>query len=252
MIIELSKEQEGSIHLRSGKLHWDIYSPRFDLKKGFDFLLRAAGCENPEAMYLVGFAYLYGERGTAKDEILAYEWLGKAAETGVGEAQMLVAEKAQKDGDDESALHWYGKAEENNVPMADERKRLLLIKKHNGNPKDTFEWHKEGADLGIPLECFKVGMMYYKGDKVNADIPLAKYYLEKADGQDGAHQDTISETLGDICAFHLNKPLEALSHYCHMSEGDKVLSQKVEQIRSGMGFFERRKFDAEYEKSKQN
>lgn len=140
---------------------------------------------------------------------------------------------------------WYEKAEENSVFMSDERKRLLLIKEHNMNPEDTFEWHKEGADLGIPLECFNVGMAYYNGDKVNADISLAKYYLEKASGQDEAHREIISETLGDICAFHLNEPMEAVSHYFCMSDKEGF-SKKVEQIRSRMGFFKRRKFDAEY------
>lgn len=140
---------------------------------------------------------------------------------------------------------WYEKAEENSVFMADERKRLLLIKKHNMNPEDTFEWHKEGADLGIPLECFNVGMAYYNGDKVNADISLAKYYLEKASGQDEAHREIISETLGDIYAFQLNEPMEAVSHYYYMPDKE-AFSKKLEQIRSRMGFFKRRKFDAEY------
>jgi len=246
MVIELSKEHEGEIHLRSGKLHWDIYSPKFDLKEGFKTLLRAAECENPEGMYLVGFAYLHGNRGVEKDVEKAYEWLAKAASAGNGEAQMLVAEKADEDGDIEAAIHWYGEAEKNGISMADERKRLVLIKKHHRNITNTFEWYKEGADLGIVLDCYRIGMMYFKGEGVPQNYQLAEQYLSKSSHAEGIDKERVSEALGDIYAFHLNDPVQSFDYYYSM--GETILAKKVEMMRSKMGYFKRKKFDAEYRK----
>lgn len=248
MVIELSKEHEGTIHLQSGKLHWDIYSPKFDLKKGFEDMLRAAECENSEAMYLVGFAYLYGDRGADKDEAKAYEWLAKAASAGNGEAQMLIAEKAQEDGDTEAAIRWYGEAEKHNVFMADEKKRLMLIKKHNSNPSDTFEWHKEGANLGIGLECYKVGMMYYQGKGIKPDYELALHYLEKAYGDSSVHAGELAKVIGDIYAFKLFQPMKAVEFYHTLDED--LMSNTIARLRSSMCLFKRIRFDSVYKRWK--
>jgi len=245
MVKELSKEAEAAFYLRQGKRSWDPYQKNFNLEQGFKCFLTAAESQNSEAMFIVANAYLHG-RGTEKNEEIAYHWFRKAAEAGIGDAQMIMGERAEDNGDQDAALHWYEEAENKDIFMSDERKRLLLIKKHHRNISDTFEWHKEGADLGIALECYRIGMMYYKGEGVAQDYQLAEEYLRQASHAEGIDQERVSEALGDIYAFHLNDPLHSFEYYYSMENGATILAKKVEIMRSKIGYFKRKKFDADY------
>lgn len=120
---------------------------RFD--EAFSDCLEEATAGSGLAQYLVGQSYLLG-RGVQKDEVVAVNWLLKAAKTNVYAAQNLLGD-----------CYLNGQGVEQNISRA-------------------VQWYTFSATQGSPLASYSLGKLYLDGNGVNKNAYLAEQYLKQA------------------------------------------------------------------------
>ena len=117
--------------------------------EAFPVIKNEADNDNPEAQYLLGEMYYYGQ-GTPIDEAKAVEWYNKSAENGCPDAQYQL-----------------GYLYENGIVVAED------IAVANEWFKKSFEGYSNAADSGDAKSLYELAGMYYVGAGVKSDYKKA-------------------------------------------------------------------------------
>ena len=157
-----------------------------DVKKGFQYWMKAAEMEEPTAMNEVGYCYHYGEGGLPKDERKAVRWYAKAAEKGHILAMLnlgICYENGQGvDCNIQRAIKWYEKAAENGNASAQLNMGQYYFE-GKGLPLDyqkAFQWFEKAAMQGEAVAQFYLGVCYENGQGINQNIGKAIEWYTKA------------------------------------------------------------------------
>lgn len=95
-------------------LCWMLLSFNVVWAQGVDAIRQSAEQGSPQAQAKLASMYLLGREGVEKDDKLAAEWMQKAANQGLVEAQVVMGALCDRgigvDADREKATQWYEKA----------------------------------------------------------------------------------------------------------------------------------------------
>ena len=105
------KNYEGCPYYEKSRDNWE---------KAAYWLQEAAKNGNTEAFTMIGICYKEG-RGVAVNDVKAYKWLKKGAETGNSYAQLACGDILQKNGHIDQAKYWWMRAAAQGNEMAKER-----------------------------------------------------------------------------------------------------------------------------------
>lgn len=164
------------------------YYLKNDYDLAFEWLLKAARLDYPEAQYYVGQCYHHG-RGVAVDYGEALSWYRKAAEQGSADAQFSIGILYKLglgvEKDDVTAMEWYRKAAAKGHMLSQyEIGKCYYFGR--GVPVDYEEavkWYRKMAEQGLVHAQSSLGYCYLVGEGVEQDYEKAVYWLEKsADG----------------------------------------------------------------------
>ena len=131
--------------------------------QAFQWYVKAATQELPEAQFAVGNAYAEGN-GVVSDDLLAFQWFLKAAQQGYALAELAVGE-----------AYVLGKG----VTQSDER---------------AFPWLRQAAQQGLPRAQYMYGMRHPR-ESLSDDIAIAADWFRKAAEQDYAPAQFMLGTL---------------------------------------------------------
>lgn len=71
------------------------------------------------------------------------------------------------------------------------------------NTEEAFKWNKKAAELGYTPAQFALGGAYHLGIGTKADIPFAKYWLQKAAQSDD--KDIVRKALSMLYVLNESK-----------------------------------------------
>lgn len=184
-----------------------------DEKTALDWLKKAAAGGHPQAQFLLGDNLLYGGPTLAQNKAEAEKWLKLAAaqghpkatklleslreeklreleelraltikaEHGNTEAQRMLGNRYEKDGDDEHATIWLTKASEKNDADAQLSLALLLIKKGAlENEAIAIRWLTKAANQGNKLAMAALGGLYADSTTGNKNDIEAEKWLKRS------------------------------------------------------------------------
>ena len=122
-----------------------------------DAIREAAGQGNPQAQAKLASLYLLGRDGVEKDEKLAAEWMEKAANQGLVDAQVVMGALYDKGmgvtGDRDKATQWYEKAAAKGHGTS-----LAILGKNDaaqGSVQFNYQAMRLSASRSIPAEYAK-------------------------------------------------------------------------------------------------
>jgi len=165
-----------------------------DLIKAELVLLKA---ENGDAQSQgqLGYAFLVGSLGVAKDEVEALKWYRKAAEQGNAHAQwdlgLCYASGQGVAKDEVEAVKWYRKAAEQEDAEAQWRLGLCYAR-GQGVAKDEVEavrWYRKAAEQGNAHAQWVLGLCYASGQGLAKDqVEAGNWYRKAAEQGDAEAQ----------------------------------------------------------------
>jgi hypothetical protein len=201
--------------------------------KAFDWFNEAAEQGDAEAQLELGVAYYLG-KGTTKDEKLAREWLGKAAEQNVSHAKYVLGlMDMNHDEYLERAFGWFQKAAEQGHDRA-QYQLGQLYSEGKGTPKNfnkSIEWWTKAAEQNNPDALIQLAGMYQWGyDSLNMDrnksIELSRRAAENGNSEI-KYQAAIY--------LRYDKPVEAYKWYLiSASEGNNNAKEAIWRIESDL------------------
>jgi len=156
-----------------------------EMDKSMSYLKAAADKGSPEAWAELGACYFMGY-GIKQDEILAHDYLEKAALKNVANAQMnlycLMRDKAQTDEEKKNSLYWLNQAVENKVPSALYETGSLYYHGivYEQDFKKAAKYMQLSAEANCPEAMATLGVMYQQGQGVDKDMSKAIEYFAKA------------------------------------------------------------------------
>lgn len=170
-----------------------------DLHKAFDWYEKAAEQGHARAQACLGGCYANG-KGIWGDYGIAFYWYLKAAQQGHPGAQyscgVLYQNGCGVEKDEEKALDWYQKAAAQGHEKAKEKVEeiqntwnegtlkiaasLLSEFREDGIVDGTFAAASILAKTGYAGAQYLCGMMCYRGEGTEKNIPKARYWLQKA------------------------------------------------------------------------
>lgn len=171
----------------------------------------SAAHEFSRSEYSLGLAYMHGE-GVGKDQIVGCEWLLKAAERALPQAQARIADAyLNGEGVEKSstqAVSWYRRASESgNVPAL-----LALARCYEAgigitvNPVMAFALYRRAAEWGSPQALSRIGFCYEHGLGVPKNLIealafalLASEFNLQAMCALSNLRETFKEYLMDLC-----------------------------------------------------
>lgn len=159
---EASKDNEEESMFNLATLYTRGMGVDKDLTKGTQLFSGAADLGFAKAQYILGLAYILGDKGPLKVERnpkKGIEWLHKAAEQDEAEAQYFLGE-----------AYYYGRD----------------VKQ---NPDTAIEWYTKAAKQGHAKAQFKLGKIYYLGMGAWKDLVQSYFWLEQAAAQD--HEEAV-------------------------------------------------------------
>ena len=140
-----------------------------NLRKAFDFYIKAARAGNKEAQFRLACAYENGELNLKENYEKAYDWYLKAANNGNVEAMFILAEaynyeELDLDEDEDEAFEWYLKAAHKGHIDA----QLIIAEAYelenlgvDEDEEEALEWYLKAANSGNVEAMYKAGDMYY-------------------------------------------------------------------------------------------
>ncbi len=147
--------------------------------------LSAAGSNNSQAQYQLGYMYQLGQ-GVAQDYTAAVRWYTLAAGQGLKEAQLQLGYLAQNglgtQKNYDTALHWYRLAATQGSAPAQNQLGYLYQMGYGVkvNYAEALKWYKSAAEQGsVPAE-FRIGHFYAEGLGVARDLGTARDWMVRA------------------------------------------------------------------------
>ncbi|MCH7805598.1 MAG: sel1 repeat family protein [Proteobacteria bacterium] len=140
--------------------------------------------ENPEAQYLLGIRYEYGD-GVAQDYAEAMRWIRLSAEQGYGDAQYDLAVSYLRDGDNAGAIRWWRQAAEQGHAWS-QFNLGGMYGFGEGVPQDDAEaakWYRLSADQGHAGAQVNLGFKYRDGRGVPLDLVTSYMWFSLAAAQ---------------------------------------------------------------------
>lgn len=146
-----------------------------------------------DAMFELGYRYMEGKQGVAKDPTAAVVWWRKAADKGHRDAQYHAAyaygngEGVAKD--ETEAMKWMRKAADQGHPDAQYSLGYDYYEGQHGLPKDPAQaipWLTKAAEQGQDQAQTCLAQAYQQGNGVGKDEARALEWLKKAAAQDHA------------------------------------------------------------------
>lgn len=156
-----------------------------DYKEALAWYERAAEGYVSAAVFKAGVMYLMG-KGTAMDEAKGKQYLEKAAGLGNVDAMLMLAKIYQEGNgltakDMEHAVIWYQKAAERNNPLAANSLGFLYARdaKNHDEYVEAVKWYRKAVELNYPVAYFNLAYHYHYGLGVekNLDEALRLYTL---------------------------------------------------------------------------
>ncbi|MCM2307995.1 MAG: sel1 repeat family protein [Sulfuritalea sp.] len=161
-----------------------------DVSRAYSLFLKAAEKNFAPAQSFVGFFYATGTL-VNKDSRAALDWYRKSAEQGFSEAQYNIGHMYHSGElgavDEKAAIEWYEKAAVQRFPRAWLNLAALYLQGGKVVQKDIpkgLALMKQAANAGDTSAQFNLGMLYLRGDGMQADPGLAYYYLTLASSDD--------------------------------------------------------------------
>lgn len=163
-----------------------IHEARKEYLEAVGLLRRAAELGSADAQYDLGFFYMVGGNGIAKDKSQAVEWWRKAAAQGHVEARNRLAESYSdgrgvgKDGN-EAVRQWRIAADRGNVSAMSSLGNAYFDGK--GVTQDKAEgarWYRMAADRGDKISQVVLGIVYRDGNGVEKNPVEAAKWFRKA------------------------------------------------------------------------
>jgi len=167
-----------------------------DEAKALEFYKRGAEAGVAVSMYNVAQMHDSGKGMAAPDQPEAARWLYKAANTGMGRAQLELANRYLSGNglmeDKIAAAAWLERASQSGYPQAQLRFAQLL-EGGDGIPRSMLgaaRWYQSAARAGLPEAMFRLGQLYEQGIGT-APNPMKAlgYYL----GAAGAGHEAATE-----------------------------------------------------------
>jgi TPR repeat protein len=172
-----------------GKSYSDGLGVEKNESTAFDWFSKSASCGNMHGENTVGYDYLYGHNGAAKDYALALQWLRKAAAQGNPKAQANLGDMYYNGWgvpqDYNSAFTWYRKASTNGNAYA-ESMIGYMYESGTGTKKDAIEAtarFRSAAAKGNDFAQNNLGIHYQNGEGVIADSSTAAFWYRRASRQ---------------------------------------------------------------------
>lgn len=193
---------------------------RHNAEDVFNLLIQGAKLGSANAQESVAQAYQNGE-GVVRDLKKAFQWNLKAAEGGnqmaLGQVIFAYANGYGVEPDDIKVVYWQGKA----LEIGDQSARYCLAARYEagiGVKKDIFKaidlYSKfEGNEMLYTMDAdLALGTLYYTGVGIKKDIKLAKKYFQKSRVDENlkdeekilAHFSELNLNLALSCSFEKN------------------------------------------------
>ncbi len=137
--------------------------------------------DNPEAQYLLGIRYEYGD-GAPQDYAEAIRWIRLSAEQGYSEAQYDLAASFYRDMNNTEAIHWWRLAAEQGHAWA-QFNLGGMYGFGEGVPQDDTEaakWYLLSADQGHAGAQLNLGFKYRDGRGVPQSLVTSYMWLSLA------------------------------------------------------------------------
>ena len=155
-----------------------------DALKAVEWLEKAAGQGDALAQNELGRCYIKGGDSISKNSALAFQWFQKSAEQGNADGQVYLAmcyhfgEGTEVDMG--KAFMWYQKAAQQDNVSA-----LMNLAEYyrDRDQKAMFNCLKKAAELGDSEASLMLGLCYFDGRGVKADLEKAAYWMKKSAAQ---------------------------------------------------------------------
>lgn len=142
--------------------------------------MQAALARHPKAQKQLGAMFETGITGEVNLE-KAFEWYLKAARQGLADAQLragtMLLEGVGIEKDEAHAQHWIRKAAEAGNANAQVALGVMLVQI---DPAESVSWYKKSAHQGNGLAMQNLASMYYTGEGVDKNHPLALELAQRA------------------------------------------------------------------------
>ncbi len=142
--------------------------------------MQAALARHPKAQKQLGAMFETGITGEVNLE-KAFEWYLKAARQGLADAQLragtMLLEGVGIAKDEAHAQHWIRKAAEAGNANAQVALGVMLVQI---DPAESVSWYKKSAHQGNGLAMQNLASMYYTGEGVDKNHPLALELAQRA------------------------------------------------------------------------
>jgi len=167
------------------------------LQEAADLYLKAARQGNMQAAGRIGTLYATAQ-GIERDTMQALEWLKKAANSGLSQAQGNLGIMLAEAGDDQQAIDWLSKAASSGVAAAQNNLAVMLMLGRGGKKdmRGGLKWIKAAAESDH-LAQYNLGFMYLRGVGVLQDEDAAAGLLKKAQSGGGLRAKLLLGLLYD-------------------------------------------------------
>ncbi len=147
---------------------------KLELSSHFEDYRAAVERGSVNAQFMLGMCYAFGA-GTEENEVEAFRWISKAAESGLAEAQETLGRYYHYDlsnitgKNEDLAIEWYTKAAEQGYSRANRQLGELYFKKAKQALEEndlsacenyqrlSYSWYLKAAERGDPASQYKVG-----------------------------------------------------------------------------------------------
>lgn len=154
--------------------------------EAYFYLHQAAHQDHPQAKFLLGIMYLYGE-GVPQSCAQAYQYLAESALEGNADAQYGLGQSFFSPEEEdlqklEQAAFWFEKASDQNHPGAKYYLGWMYEQGRGVEQNDSmaFLYYKEASDLGDLDARVNLGSLYQQGRGIALDLNKARKCFETA------------------------------------------------------------------------
>jgi uncharacterized protein len=187
---KMSAEGNGEAALLLAHFYLHGYGVQQDRARMVTFVRAAADHGAPIGQFLIGLFYHYGFGGVRRDDLLATNWLTKAAESGIPEAAIILGD-AYADGTGvtrhyQLASDWYRKAIDQGLAAA-QYKLAIMYDQGLGleqNAKEAFRLAKAAHEGRDSAATFFLALLYADGIGIAKDTQKAVELIKAAAQRD--------------------------------------------------------------------